>query len=241
MPDIRIGTSGWAYDHWKGDFYPAELPRSRWFAHYVSQFDTVELNTTFYSTPRETAVRRWHDETPGDFLFAVKGSRYISHNKKLLEARDSLKRQDDAIAPLSHKLGPILWQLPEKWQLNLERLRQFVALRPPGQRWCFEFRHQSCFCPDVYALFREFDITLVWADMAHHPFAAEVTGSFLYGRLHGHEEAYASRYSDSQLQWWHDRLFEASAGWRDIFVYFDNDAHGHAPHDALRLREMMTS
>lgn len=239
MPDIRVATSGWMYDHWRGRFYPEKLPKTRWFEHYVSVFDTVELNNTFYATPRETTVMKWYETTPDGFVFAVKGARYISHVKRLGPVQESLDRQDAPLVHLKEKLGPILWQLPEKWALDLERLEQFLKLRPSKQRWCFEFRSQSCFCPEVYKLLRRYKAALVWADTPHYPFAAEVTADFLYARLHGHEEFYVSRYTDEQLAWWRDLLIESGEGERDLFVYFDNDAHGHAPRDALRLRELL--
>lgn len=239
MPQIRVGTSGWMYDHWRGRFFPQDLPKTRWFAHYTTVFDTVELNNTFYATPREQTVIKWHETTPEGFLFAVKGARYITHVKRLGEAEASLQRQDEPLVHLQQKLGPILWQMPPKWQLDLERLASFLKLRPPTQRWCFEFRSPSAFSPEVYALFRQENVALVWADTPHYPFAAEVTADFLYARLHGHEEFYVSRYTDEKLEWWRDLMREASAGERDMFAYFDNDAHGHAPFDALRLRDLL--
>lgn len=239
MPQIRVGTSGWMYDHWRGNFFPEKLPKTRWFEHYVSVFDTVELNNTFYATPRESTVQGWHDKTPSGFLFAVKGSRYVSHVKRLGDIAESLKRQDAPLVHLGNKLGPILWQLPQRWELDLRRLEQFLQHRPPAQRWCFEFRSPSCFCPELYDLFRRYNVALVWADTPHYPFASEVTADFLYARLHGHEEFYVSRYTDDQLGWWRDLLITSAEGKRDCFAYFDNDAHGHAPWDALRLRELL--
>lgn len=241
MAQIRVGTSGWLYAHWRGRFYPEKLPKTHWFGHYVTVFDTVELNGTFYGTPRETTVQKWYASTPEGFLFSAKGARYITHNKKLLAVTDSLKRQQQALEPLREKLGPILWQLSSHWGLNLDRLRQFLALRPAEQRWCFEFRSPSCFCSEVYALLREHNCALVWADTPEYPCVAEVTADFLYARLHGHEELYASRYSDTQLREWCDLLKRSAEDARDIFAYFDNDANGHAPYDALRLRELLAT
>ncbi|MEN6404422.1 MAG: DUF72 domain-containing protein, partial [Armatimonadia bacterium] len=183
MPEIRVGTSGWMYDYWRGSFYPEKLPKTRWFEHYASVFDTVELNNTFYATPRESTVTGWYEKTPPGFLFAIKGARYITHMKRLGPAQESLQRQDAPLLHLKEKLGPILWQLPEKWHLDVDRLEQFLRLRPATQRWCFEFRSQSCFCPEVYELFRRYNVALVWADTPNYPFAAEVTADFLYARL----------------------------------------------------------
>lgn len=236
---IRAGTSGWMYDHWRGRFYPQKLPRTRWFEYYLQVFDTVELNGTFYGTPQPETVQRWHDMTPPGFLFAVKGTRFLTHNKKLHDPEQSLQRHNEMLRPLKEKLGPILWQFSVKWELDPERLRHFLGLRPPGQRWCFEFRHASLFCGEVYEMLREHNCALVWADAEGYPFAPEVTADFLYARLHGHESLYASKYPRKQLGWWRDQLLENAAGKRDIFAYFDNDAHGNAPHDAWRLRELL--
>lgn len=236
---IRVGTSGWMYDHWRGAFYPQSLPKARWFEHYLRVFDTVELNGTFYGTPKPGTVQRWHDSTPPGFLFAVKGTRFLTHNKKLHEPEQSLQRHNEMVAPLREKLGPVLWQFAAKWELDLGRLRHFLDLRPPEQRWCFEFRHASLFCDEAYEALREHNCALVWADAAGYPFAAEVTADFLYARLHGHETLYASKYSRDELAGWRDQLLDRAGGVRDIFAYFDNDAHGNAPHDAWRLRELL--
>lgn len=236
---IRVGTSGWMYDHWRGRFYPQKLPKTRWFQHYLQVFDSVELNGTFYGTPKPETVQRWHDMTPPDFVFAVKGTRFLTHNKKLHDPEQSLERHSEMIRPLAEKLGPVLWQFSAKWEVDLGRLRHFLDLRPPWQRWCFEFRHFSQFNESVYEALREHNCALVWADTPDYPFAAEVTADFLYARLHGHESLYVSKYSQDQLAWWRDQLLGHAEGTRDIFAYFDNDAHGHAPHDAWRLRELL--
>lgn len=237
--ELRVGTSGWTYDHWRGRFYPAKLPKARWLEYYLRVFDTVELNGTFYGTPKPETVQRWYDVTPANFLFAVKGTRFLTHNKKLHDPEEPLQRHHRMVAPLREKLGPILWQFSEKWKLDLGRLRHFLTLRPATQRWCFEFRHPSLFCGAVYEALQEHNCALVWADAPDYPFAAEVTADFLYARLHGHESLYVTKYSQEQLRWWRDQLVERAAGCRDIFAYFDNDAEAHAPHDAWRLRELL--
>lgn len=239
MPQLRVGTSGWTYEHWRGGFYPTNLPQTRWLEYYQAIFDTVELNSTFYGTPNPETVEHWHDRTSPGFLFAVKSARYLTHKRKLREPGTSVKKQNEALRPLKDKLGPVLWQLPGTWHLDLDRLTQLVALRPPERRWCFEFRHSSWFCAEVYELLRQTNCALVWADAPPYPFAAEVTADFLYARLHGPEQLYGGKYTLEQLQHWRDLLLGAARGECDIFVYFDNDAEGHAPHDAWRLRELL--
>jgi len=238
MGQVRIGTSGWSYDHWDGLFYPDDVPCSRRLEYYVTVFDTVEVNGTFYGTPSESAVCGWHDAAPEGFTFAVKGNRYLTHNRKLHDVAESVQRHRDMVAPLGRKLGPTLWQLPPNFHANRERLARFVALREDGERWAFEFRHESWFADDVLDVLRDGGCALVWADSPDYPLHLEATADFLYARLHGHERLYAGAYDDQQLGWWKARLLEAAEGPRDLFVYFDNDAAAHAPHDALRLREM---
>lgn len=238
MAQVRIGTSGWSYEHWDGAFYPDSVAKSRRLEYYVTVFDTVEVNGTFYGTPSEDAVRHWSEVAPEGFTFAVKGNRYLTHNKKLHGVAESIERHRRMVAPLGERLGPTLWQLSPNFHADAERLARFVALRRAGERWAFEFRHESWFGDAILHVLREAGCALVWADTPDYPLHLDVTADFLYARLHGHERLYASGYSDQQLGWWKARLHEGAEGKRDIFVYFDNDAHAYAPRDALRLRAM---
>lgn len=239
MAKVWVGTSGWVYDHWRGLFYPEDLPQKRWLAHYASVFPTVELNSTFYHTPTKAAVRGWYERTPPGFLFVVKGSRYISHTLRLREPSAPLALQGQRLAGLGEKHGPVLWQTPPSLQADLPLLRDFLALRPPEQRWAFEFRHASWFCEEVYAVLREHNCCLVWADSPRYPLEKAVTADFLYARFHGHERLYASDYPEVVLAAWRDDLLAASEGRRDIFAYFNNDYHAYAVKNALCLREML--
>jgi len=239
MTQRRVGTSGWSYQHWRGVFYPEDLPRGHELEHYTTVFDTVELNSSFYHMPKPQTVAGWHDRTPQGFLFAVKGSRFISHRRKLADCAEPVGRLMEVLGPMQEKTGPILWQLPAGFHCNVSQLGDFLDLRPADQRWAWEFRHESWFCDEVYALLGEHNCALVWADTPRYPLETVVTADFLYARLHGHEELYASNYSDEQLGWWAQQLTEAAGEDRDIFVYFDNDAEGYAPQNALNLRQMM--
>ncbi len=241
MAERRVGTSGWSYDHWRGNFYPDELAKGRELEHYATVFDTVELNSSFYHLPKPTTARSWHKRTPPGFLFAVKGSRYISHRLKLTDAGEALQRFADSIKPLAEKSGPILWQLPPGFAYARQRLASFLELKPPEQRWAWEFRHESWFCPEVYELLEAHNCALVWADTPDYPLETVVTADFIYARLHGHEKLYVSNYTDEQLEDWAEKLLVAAGSERDIFVYFDNDAAGHAPRNALTLREILTA
>jgi len=235
----RVGTSGWFYSNWRGSFYPDDLSRGKELEYYTTVFDTVELNASFYHMPKEKTARGWHDRTPDEFLFAIKGNRYISHRQKLDGCEEPLARFIQSIEPMGEKVGPILWQLPPGFHEDSARLADFLSLRPTDQRWAWEFRHESWFCDETYALLQQHNCALVWADTPEYPLETVVTADFLYARLHGHEKLYVSNYNDEQLHWWAEQLTQAAGEDRDIFVYFDNDAEGYAPQNALTLRQML--
>jgi len=237
----------------------------RWLEYASRQFNSIELNGTFYSLKSPAVFRRWVDATPDDFTFAIKGSRFITHNLKLTRAVTPLANfYASGILALGRKTGPFLWQLPATFRFNAERTKDFLALLPRGTadaerlarrhdarlkrgallkgtarvryRHAFEVRHVSFFTPEFYDLLRAFGCALVIADTAgKFPSAEEMTADFVYVRLHGSTTLYASDYSDAELDRWAERIREWSAGGRDVYVYFDNDALGHAPHNARAL------
>ncbi len=235
---VRIGCSGWNYKDWRETVYPKGLPARRWLEHYATLFDTVEVNTTFYRLPTVSAVGGWVEQTPREFLFAVKSSRFLTHMKRLTDMGRPVERFYERIAPLvdSPKLGPVLWQLPERFHRDDERLARAVAALPPG-RHCFEFRHESWFADEVYELLRRRDVALVIGDDPRRPFQTrELTASFTYLRFHhgGGDGNYAHR----QLGHWARRIEE----WRrsiDVYAYFNNDWQGFAVENGLWLRERL--
>lgn len=240
MPDLRIGTSGWSYDHWRnGVWYPADVKRGRELDYYARHFDTVEINSSFYHLPRETTFRAWADRTPDDFVFAVKASRYITHRLRLKNAAEPLRLVVGRASLLGAKLGPMLFQLSPSTRLDLDRLRHFVRLLPNDRRFTFEFRHPSWFCEDVYELLAGRNVALTIADTPEYPCVPEVTADFVYVRLHGHEALYASNYSPEQLSEWARMISCWRNEGRDVYVYFDNDACGFAPCNALELKRML--
>jgi uncharacterized protein YecE (DUF72 family) len=239
MPRTYVGTSGWVYQHWKGLFYAEDCPQRRWLECYAETFDTVELNSTFYHTPALSAVEGWYRRTPLGFLFVVKGSRFVTHTKRLADCAEALSRQQERLAPLREKHGPILWQLPPSLQADSALLTDFLALKPPGQRWAFEFRHPSWFTESLYALLRAHNCCLVWADSSRYPLEKAVTADFLYARFHGYQRLYATDYTDADLERWSDELQAAAEGKRDLFAYFNNDYNAYAPKNALKLRELL--
>lgn len=238
--DVRIGCSGYHYKHWKGPFYPERFPPSRMLDFYVKRFDTVELNTTFYRLPPKTAVEEWRAGSPPGFVFAAKGSRFITHMKKLKDPALALDRYFDGVAPLGDKLGPIVFQLPPFWECNLDRLREFLIALPDGHRYAFEFRNPTWHSPDVYALLERHNAAFCPFDIAGFQSPILTTADFAYVRLHGPGPGkYQGSYPDETLAKW-ERYVE---NWREtlraVYIYFDNDMSGFAVRDALALRKRL--
>ena len=236
---IRIGCSGWQYKHWKGDFYPADLRPAGWLDWYARTFDTVELNNSFYRLPEARTFRGWHDRSPAGFLFAVKASRYLTHLKKLTDPEEPLRRFFERATALGAKLGPVLYQLPPRWPADVERLRAFVQCLPLPHRHVVEFRDPSWYAPEVLAVLEAHGVALCLHDMHGSATARQRQGPFVYVRFHGTTK-YGGRYGDEDLQRWAEWLrAEHDRGRRDVFAYFNNDVGGHAPRDALRLRNLV--
>jgi uncharacterized protein YecE (DUF72 family) len=236
---IRIGTSGWHYKHWVGNFYPEKHPASKMLAHYYAQFDTVELNNTFYMLPKIETMQCWRDATPKNFEFAVKASRFLTHNKKLKEPENALNNFLPRAEALGEKLGPILFQLPPKWRINVDRLREFLEALPKYHRYTFEFREPSWLEPQVFDLLREHNAAFCIYELAGFHSPIEVTADWSYVRLHGPGGKYQGSYSDEVLGTWAKRIVEWSTKLKRIYVYFDNDQAGYAAENALRLKQLV--
>jgi uncharacterized protein YecE (DUF72 family) len=237
---VRVGCSGWNYAHWRELVYPKGLPARRWLAHYAELFDTVEVNNTFYRLPRRESVAAWVAETPPGFLFAVKASRYLTHMKRLTDLGRGTDRFYERIDPLvrSPKMGPVLWQLPENFHRDDERLASALAGLPPG-RHCFEFRHPSWFREEVYALLHEHGAALVIGDHPERPFQTyELTADWTFIRFHYGSRGRGGNYSERELEEWARRI----ESWResaDVYAYFNNDWNAYAVRNALLLRRMI--
>lgn len=235
MTDLRIGCSGWSYKDWRGPFYPPEVKARDQLAFYATRFSTTEINGSFYRLPTEAAVAAWRDAVPDGFLFAWKASRYLTHNKKLKDPRDSLALILGRMEGLKDRYGPILFQLPPNLRLNHERLARFLDCLPRERRCAVEFRHDSWYAPEILRLLAEHDVALCVSDHHDAPSPWEATASFVYVRAHGPGGRYHGRYSDAEL----NSLAHAIAGWRRegraVFCYFDNDIKCAAPEDAERL------
>jgi uncharacterized protein YecE (DUF72 family) len=241
LGSVRIGTSGWHYKHWCGTFYDEKLPASKMLAEYLRHFDTVEINNSFYRLPTEDAFRCWRESTPKNFLFAVKGSRFITHMKKLKDPENALENLIPRAEELKEKLGPILWQLPPKWAINTERLEEFLAALPKNHRYAIEFRELSWHTEQVYAILKKHNAAFCIFELAGHHSPLEVTANWTYVRLHGPGGRYQGSYSTEKLREWVRWIDEQRFAGRDVFVYFDNDQAGYAAHNALELKRLLAA
>ncbi|HET7521142.1 MAG TPA: DUF72 domain-containing protein [Candidatus Limnocylindria bacterium] len=237
--EIRIGCSGWQYRHWRGRFYPRELPTDEWLDHYVRTFDTVELNNSFYRLPEADTFAAWGRRVPPGFLFAVKASRYLTHLKRLREPREPLDRLWSRATRLGDHLGPMLYQLPPRWDRNLDRLRDFVAQLPKGRLQAIEFRDRSWYTPETSDMLRSAGVALCLHDMPRSETRAEPIGPFVYVRFHGAAGKYRGGYPPQALTAWARRLRDWAIDGLPAYVYFNNDIGGHAPRDAEKLRELV--
>ena len=268
MHQVRIGISGWTYTPWRGVFYPPDLPQKRELEFAARQLNSIEINGSFYSLQIPSSYQKWFDETPADFVFSVKGGRFITHMKKLKGVRVPLANfLASGVLRLNEKLGPILWQFPPGFAFNEARFEEFFELLPTttqaaaklarenngklkAEPWtkidrdrpmhyAVEIRHESFNTPRFVDLCRRHNIALCIADTAGKwPFMDDVTADFAYIRLHGDEQLYVSGYSDDALDTWASRIKQ----WRkrgDVFVYFDNDVKVRAPLDAMNLSKRL--
>jgi uncharacterized protein YecE (DUF72 family) len=240
MPRAYIGTSGWVYGGWREHLY-ADTPTKKWLHVASRAFDALEINGSFYTQIKPETYARWYEATPPAFRFALKGHRFVSHYKRLRDCRDSIVRLRDQVQPLKEKLAAVVWQLPSNFQCSIERLEDFMrsleAWRDVGH--ALELRHESWFVPEVAAILRANNVAVCMGDAPDFPMWREVTADIVYVRLHGHTRKYASSYSERSLQAWADDARCWIAEGRDVHVYFDNDAEGHAVRNALRFQELV--
>jgi len=233
---IRIGTSGWQYRDWRGRFYPQDLPQRGWLGFYATRFPTLELNNSFYRLPDATSFRRWRDETPERFVMSVKVSRYLTHVRRLREPKEPLDRLWSRACELGSRLGPLLFQLPPRFPVEPERLRELVRLLPEGSRAAFELRDPSWHHAAVYDVLEAANAALVWPDRPGPMPDLPMTADWIYLRFHqGQPER--SHYPRRRLLAWADRISGLSA--REVWVYFNNDAEGAAPRDAETLTGLL--
>jgi uncharacterized protein YecE (DUF72 family) len=235
-----IGTSGWNYKTWRERFY-GNTPQKQWLRFCAERFTAIEVNGTFYRLQPQSAFAKWRDETPDGFSFAIKGHRYVTHNKKLLNAEEPVTRCRDAAAPLGQRLAAVLWQLPAAFKKNIERLEEFLQVLQHWRstRHAIEFRHKTWFDDEVAECLTKHAVAVCMSDAPDWPMWDRVTTDVVYIRLHGHTRKYASSYSKRSLENWASRIHTWLNEKRDVHAYFDNDAEGAAPKNALTLLEIL--
>ena len=240
--NIFIGTSGYSYPHWRKVFYPPGLPNSKWLEFYVQHFNCVELNVTFYRLPKNTTFVSWYEHSPSSFKFIIKGSRFITHIKRLKDCRQSLKLFFNRACLLKEKLSCVLWQLPPSLKCDLKTLDAFIKILRtnwPCYRYSFEFRHLSWFNSSLYRLLESNNINLCIADSPTLPPREIVTTDFLYLRFHGGKILANSRYSVKELNQWRDKIKNWLKNTETLFAFFNNDSYGFAVKNALQLTELI--
>ena len=243
MATASIGTSGWSYKHWQHVFYPDGLPAREQLAFFAEHFPTVEINYSYYQLPPRKTFELWRRNSPDDFVFAVKASRYLTHMKKLKDPEEPLQRLLDHARGLGPKLGPVLFQFPRRWVLNMARLHDFgeALEHHPKQRYAFEFRHQSWLTADVYGLLKEHNAALCLPVGWNIPLEIELPAEWTYLRFHG--GAHSIAFTDDELRPWAERIRRWRAEGIDSYSYFNNDTlwqgRPAAIDNARRLREMV--
>ena len=239
--DVHIGTSGWHYDHWLGPFYPQPLAKKKedLLAYYAEHFHTVEINNSFYQLPQKKTLETWRDTVPSGFLFAVKGSRYITHMKKLKDAQGPLSTFLKRVEVLQDKLGPILFQLPPQWKFNPERFYDFLETLPGEHTYAFEFRNRDWHNDETYDALRMMGASFCIYELDGYLSPKAITSNVVYIRLHGPGSAYEGRYDRTTLGGWAGSFSTWTDQGLEIFCYFDNDQAGYAARNALELQEMV--
>lgn len=237
METIHIGTSGWSYKEWANEFYHGVRPREQ-FQFYATHFSTVEINNTFYRLPLLNTVRSWRKEAPAHFIFAVKGSRYITHILRLHNLGRALDKYMRRIQPLREKLGPILWQLPPNFKPDFPRLEQFLKRLPPKHSHAMEFRHPDWTNEETFKLLRKYNVAFVWVSSLRMPQNFTVTADFVYARFHGLTDGPRHDYTAEELGPWADNLRSFAKAGQKAFAYFNNDLNVRAPKNAELLSRL---
>ena len=249
--ELYVGTSGWVYSDWQGIFYPEDLPSKNKLKYLSNSFKTTEINYSFYHLPRPSTYQKWYSETPADFIFAVKASRFITHIKRLSGVKEAWKQFLENTLNLKEKLGPILFQFPPSFKAtkeNIERLKNFLIIlrgrisnrgrASVGLRYAFEFRDKSWCDKNVYNLLKKYNVAWVIANSPSYPKAEEVTANFVYIRMHGPQILFASKYTKKELSSLAQKIKKWLKQDKDVFVYFNNDFQGYAIENAKELLKL---
>jgi uncharacterized protein YecE (DUF72 family) len=239
MARYFIGTSGWHYDDWRGHFYPEKLPKAKWLEFYAGYFNTLELNNSFYHLPSEAAFNNWYNSSPPDFVFSVKVSRFITHIKRMKDCDDAVVNFMSRARLLKEKLGPLLYQLPPGLHRDDALLETFLEDLPRDLKHVIEFRHESWFTEDVFALLRRYHTGFCIFDMPRLTSPLLATTVFAYIRFHGREGLYSSRYTDKEMAEWAKRIDELAEKLESVYIYFNNDIAGYALENARTIRDYL--
>ena len=242
IKNLFIGTSGWVYKHWEdGIFYPAKTKSDEKLSYYAKQFNTVEINSTFYRQPLDQTYEKWFNSVPIDFIFSVKANKFITHTKRLSNCNDAVNKFTKGADILSRKVGPILFQLPPSLKKDVILLNSLLENLYPKHAYSFEFRHESWFCDEIYDIFRSRNIALCQADSKRYPTSCETTADFAYIRFHGGEALYATDYKPDDLRIWADRITGLLKSGLKVYCYFNNDYHAFAIKNALELKDLISN
>ena len=235
---IRIGTSGWVYKHWQGIFYPPDLKQEQWFGYYARFFDTVEINSTFYHLQNASVFEHWGQQAPEGFMYSIKASRYITHIKYLKKCKDPLETFLNRASLLGQALGPVLFQLPPGFSVDLDRLKSFLALLPEGFSYTMEFRNPTWLIEEVFALLERFGVALCIHDMPPLQVPLCITAKFVYLRFHG-DVNHAGDYPPETLAAWAKQMQDWQSQGLAVYAYFNNDAGGMAVRNTLTLKQLL--
>lgn len=236
---VNIGTSGWNYKHWLGNFYPEEIKQKEFLKFYSENFRTVEVNNTFYKLPEGRTIKKWVSAVPDNFTFSVKGSRYITHMKKLKDPDESTVKFFDCIEHFKGKLGPILFQFPPHFSFNPERLGNFINILPQNYKYVFEFRDPNWFNDLTYNFLRDNNIAFCIYYMGEYESPEQITSDFVYIRYHGSNSLGAGEYSEDKLKEFAEKIKTYQKNGKEVFCYFNNDEEGYAVKNAVKLRELV--
>lgn len=236
---VHIGTSGWNYKHWQGTFYPLQLKSKNLLCFYSKKLHTVEINSSFYHLPELKTFENWRDIIPKNFIFAVKASRFITHIKRLKDAKEAVDNLIERAKGLQQALGPILFQLPPRWKCNTERLNTFLEILPKGHCYTFEFRDNSWWNEATYQILKNFNAAFCIFQLAGQLTPKEITANFIYIRLHGPGDKYQGLYDKKTLKAWSSDFVEWNKQGKEVFCYFDNDECGYAVQNALEMQQMV--
>ncbi len=239
-PLIHIGTSGWSYNHWIGRFYPEDIKKNKWLGYYSKEFDTVEINSSFYHLPKQKTYNNWKKNTGEDFIFSVKVSRYITHIKRLKDCREPLGRLFESADGLEKKLGPFLFQLPPNLKKDREVFKKFLEILPENYKYAFEFRNESWFTEEIYKLLEKYKCAIVISSSPGFPYREEITANLCYIRMHGSGELYRSCYSGEEIKKIAAFIKKNLNKNTGIYIYFNNDAEAYAIENARTLIKMLS-